>query len=206
MKLKICGITERCDIPEIVGLNPDFLGFIFYSASPRSIANKMERIPFDLIPKHINKVAVFVNESTTAIAKIVEKYGFSYIQLHGNEKPEQCKEIQKFASVIKAFGISDTLPSNIDFYQDYCNYFLFDTKGENYGGNGLAFDHSVLSDYKLSVPFFLSGGIGPKDSGYLNQLNHSMYYAVDINSKFETAPGIKDISKIKQFTKDLNRI
>ncbi len=206
MKLKVCGITERCDIPEIVGLNPDFLGFIFYSASPRSIVSQIETFPFNLIPNHINKVAVFVNESTAVIAKIAERYGFNYIQLHGNEKPEQCKEIQKFASVINAFGISNTLPFNIDYYQDYCNYFLFDTKGEKHGGNGLAFNHNVLSDYKLSVPFFLSGGIDPNDADYLNQLRHPMLYAVDINSRFETAPGIKDISKIKQFTKDLNRI
>lgn len=205
MKLKICGITDKSDIAGIVNLNPDFLGFIFYSGSKRNVSDRLKRIPFEIIPKSINKVAVFVNENTRTIENIVLKYGFSHVQLHGNESPEQCKEVQGFASVIKVFRVQQAIPTKIGDYEGYCDYFLFDTYGKEYGGNGEPFNHSIISDYNLSTPFILSGGIDPQDALYLNKLTFPKLYAVDVNSRFESEPGLKDIGKLEQFIKQLNR-
>ena len=205
MKLKICGITDKSNIARIVNLNPDFLGFIFYSGSKRNVSDRLRSIPFELIPKSINKVAVFVNENTRTIKSIVQKYGFTHIQLHGNESPEQCREVQRFASVIKVFRVQQAIPTNIGDYEGCCNYFLFDTYGREYGGNGEPFNHSIISDYNLTTPFFLSGGIDPQDALYLNKLTFPKLYAVDVNSRFELEPGLKDISKLEQFIKQLNK-
>jgi len=107
--------------------------------------------------------------------------------------------------VIKVFRVQQTIPSNLGDYEGCCNYFLFDTYGKEYGGNGVPFNHSVISDYNLTTPFFLSGGIGPKDALYLNKLKFPKLYAVDVNSRFESEPGLKDIRKLEQFIKQLNR-
>ncbi|MEY1639559.1 phosphoribosylanthranilate isomerase [Tenuifilum osseticum] len=205
MKLKICGITDKSNIARIVNFHPDFLGFIFFSGSQRDVSDRLSYINFELIPVSIKKVAVFVNENTHTIKSIVQKYGFTHIQLHGDESPEQCKEVQTFASVIKVFRVQQTIPSNLGDYEGCCNYFLFDTYGKEYGGNGVPFNHSVISDYNLTTPFFLSGGIGPKDALYLNKLKFPKLYAVDVNSRFESEPGLKDIRKLEQFIKQLNR-
>lgn len=203
MKLKICGITEKSNITALVKLQPDFLGFILYSGSKRNVSDRLNSIPFDLIPENINKVAVFVNENTHTIKSIAQEYGFTHIQLHGNESPNQCREIQKFASVIKVFRVLNSIPSNIYEYEGYCSYFLFDTYGKAYGGTGKSFNHGILSGYKLNTPFFLSGGIGLQHALYLKKLELPKLYAVDVNSKFESAPGLKDIPKLKQFIKQL---
>lgn len=199
VKFKICGITERTDIRGIVELNPDFLGFIFFSGSPRNILNRVDIFPFSLIPERISKVAVFVNAKTSTIEKITQRYSFGYVQLHGNEKPEQCKEIKCFAKVIKAFRISNTLPHDLKRYEDSCDYFLFDSYGNNFGGNGVSFNHDMLLRYDLAVPFFLSGGIGLDNYKCLSYFKHSRLFAIDVNSKFEIEPGLKDVNKLNQF-------
>lgn len=205
MKLKICGITEKCDIPAIVQLNPDYLGFIFHPASPRDISKRVAQISFNLIPKHIGRVAVFVDEPTRTVISLVEKYGFTHAQLHGSENPQQCREIQRYVPVIKAFMINDALPLNLEQYQDCCAFFLFDTRGRHAGGNGRQFNHSLLSSYYLHTPFFLSGGIAPGDASYLNRLSYSQLHAVDINSRFEDETGSKNIKLLNTFVNKLSR-
>lgn len=205
MKLKICGITEKCDIPAIIELNPDYMGFIFHPASPRDISRQVAQIPFNLIPSHIGRVAVFVDEPTRTVMSLVEKYGFTHVQLHGSENPEQCREIQRYIPVIKAFGVNDTLPQNIKRYQDCCAFFLFDAKGRHVGGNGQQFNHSLLLSYNLQTPFFLSGGIAPEDVDYINKLSHPRLHAVDINSRFEDETGSKNVTLLKTFVNKLNR-
>jgi phosphoribosylanthranilate isomerase len=200
-KLKICGITEIANMLEVAALKPDFMGFIFYSPSPRDVSEKIEQLPLYELAKEIQKVAVMVNMPLEDAIETIEKYGFDMVQLHGQESPDYCLEIQKYAKVIKAFSVKDYLPRNLDEYENSCDYFLFDTKADKPGGTGLKFDHHILNQYKGTKSFFLSGGIGPEYELNNNTFVHPMLYAMDINSRFETAPGIKNVALIKQFIK-----
>ncbi len=203
MKIKVCGITNNKNIAEISALNPDYLGFIFYPQSPRGVTKKIASLDLSIIPKESSKVAVFVNESYDSISNIIDRYGFEFVQLHGNESPELCNKLQRIVKVIKVFRISDSLPQNIDEYQDTCDFILFDSAGKNYGGNGFGFNHSLLDEYKGKLPFFLSGGISVDDSTYLKKIKHENLHVVDINSRFELEPGIKDMEKLTTFFKNM---
>ncbi|RPH32120.1 MAG: phosphoribosylanthranilate isomerase [Bacteroidales bacterium] len=199
MKIKVCGITNNKDIAEISALKPDYLGFIFYPPSPRDVTNRIASLDLSVIPKKTSKVAVFVNESYDSISKIIDRYGFEFVQLHGDESPEFCNKLQRISKIIKAFRIADTLPKNLNEYQDTCDYLLFDSAGKNYGGNGIGFNHLLINEYNGKLPFFLSGGISVDDSSNVKTITHKNLHAVDINSKFEIEPGIKDMEKLKAF-------
>lgn len=201
MKIKVCGMREKDNIAGLVSLQPDYMGFIFWEPSKRYCTD----IPKD-IPKHIKKVGVFVDETTEEIISKIETFGLDFIQLHGKESPEQCAALKLYCEVIKAFSVG----SHFDFttvspYQGHCTYFLFDTKGRLPGGNGTAFDWAMLKNYNLNTPFFLSGGIGlghMKAIAEIRKLNLSIH-ALDINSKFESEPGVKRLDDIKTFKKQL---
>ena len=155
LKLKICGMKFPENILEISQLQPDFLGFIFYANSPRNFEKKIPELP-----EKIKKVGVFVNASFEEITSKIKFYNLDFIQLHGNELPEFCKNLQEKIPVIKAFSIDE----NFDFetlkkYYESCTYFLFDTKAKNHGDNGIAFDWNILENYKLEKKYFLCGGI-----------------------------------------------
>jgi phosphoribosylanthranilate isomerase len=200
-KLKVCGITQTANMLEIEALKPDYMGFIFYPPSPRDVSEKIKQLPLHDLAKDINKVAVMVNMPLGDAIETIEKYGFDMVQLHGQESPDYCLEIQKHTKVIKAFSVEDHLPRNLDEYTNCCDYFLFDTKADKPGGTGLKFDHHILNQYKGTKSFFLSGGIGPEYDLSKNTVVHPMLYALDINSRFESSPGIKNIALIKQFIK-----
>lgn len=205
MKVKICGNTNSSNIAEVISLNPDFVGFIFYKDSKRDVSENINSLNLSLIPNSIEKVAVFVNEEPSKVIDICVRYNFATIQLHGDETPEVCKSLQNHFKIIKAFRISDSLPSNLSDYTSCCDYFLFDSAGSNYGGNGVQFNHKIIIDQPITKPFFLSGGISMNDAEYLKAIKNPMLYGVDINSKFEISPGIKEISMLNQFFKSLNR-
>lgn len=192
------------NIEVVASLQPDFLGFIFHEESPRHFE---EVIP-DL-PKSIHKVGVFVDKTVEFIANQIEKHKLSAIQLHGHESPEMCRILKSTnAKVVKVFSIKDTFDFTVlEPYEQVCDYFLFDTKGKLPGGNGYTFNWDVLTDYPSTKPFFLSGGIGLKQKEKLKEFINSeaskYCFAIDVNSKFEIEPGLKNIEKLKEFKSQL---
>ena len=199
MKLKICGMKYPENIIEVGSLLPDYMGFIFWEKSARYF----DRIIPEL-PKSIQKVGVFVNATVDEILEKVEKYDLQAVQLHGNESVEFCADlkikIESNIQIIKAFPINE----NFDFevlkpFEIVCDYFLFDTKGKLPGGNGTTFDWEVLKKYPSNKPFFLSGGIGIEELENVKQVLKTSLpiYAIDVNSKFEIEPGLKNVELIK---------
>lgn len=195
----MCGMKFSDNISEIALLQPDFMGFIFYEKSPRNFENDIPDLP-----KSINKVGVFVNASFEEILEKTIKFQLDLVQLHGDESPEFCHLLQQNKiKVIKAFSIDSQFNFNeLNNYTKFCGYFLFDTKGNNYGGNGYTFDWSVLENYKLDKPYFLSGGIGIENLDEVQEFLTTSYskncIAIDCNSKLEISPGLKSIEKVKQ--------
>ena len=200
MKIKICGMKYNDNIANVANLRPDYLGFIFYEKSQRFFDGTIPEID-----KKIKKSGVFVNEKTKDIIEKINQYPLKAIQLHGNETPEFCdslkRQLNNEIEIIKAFSISENFNfSELELYEDKCDYFLFDSKGKSPGGNGFSFDWKLLKNYNLKKPYFLSGGIGLDDSDdILNflQKNESQYcYALDLNSRFEIKPGLKNIDDL----------
>lgn len=197
MKIKVCGLKHPENIKAIAALQPDYVGFICYGRSPRSIGDLAASVLAEL-PVGIHKTGVFVNEDAETINLLIDKYGFDTIQLHGDESPDFADAFKGKVNVIKAFGVDNDF--NFDQLQDYAgkvDYFMFDTKTSAYGGSGKTFNWSILNNYKLDIPFFLSGGISPDNISEVKNITHPQFYAVDLNSRFETEPGIKDLEKLK---------
>jgi len=188
------------NIEEVVRLKPDFMGFIFYSKSKRFIGDFWDPKIIHLISTDIQKVGVFVNEDFETLVDTQKKYSLDYLQLHGEESIELCEKLKKSGGkIIKVFSVGNDFDfSQTKGYEEYCSYFLFDTKGDNYGGNGIAFNWQLLNNYPSEVPYFLSGGIGLENLEMIKEINSSFLYAVDVNSRFETEPGLKDIPKLKE--------
>jgi len=206
MKIKICGLKHEENIIQIAKLNPDFIGFIFYPDSKRYVGQLLDSIDLGCINQTTKTVGVFVNEPLDSLFEKVGRYHLDYVQLHGNEPVSYCAEaISTGISVIKAFGISNGFDFGVlTEYELYCRYFLFDTLTEQYGGSGNSFDWSVLRQYKNTLPFFLSGGIDLPHVQSIVKFDNPKLWAIDINSKFEIEPGIKNIEKVKQLIKTIN--
>jgi phosphoribosylanthranilate isomerase len=203
LKLKICGMKYPDNIREVAQLAPDYMGFIFYQKSKRFVGADFV-IPE--ISSSIKKVGVFVNDTIDNILVKVNKYKLDLVQLHGDESAEFCKTIRTTVPVIKAFGIDENFDfSLLNKYADSCDYFLFDTKTPEYGGSGTKFDWNILENYKGNKPFFLSGGIELESVKKISNLKSqiSNLYAIDVNSKFEIKPGLKDIDKLKTMKNEL---
>lgn len=204
MKIKICGMKYTENIQEIAALQPDYLGFIFYDKSPRFMQNE---IP--LMEKSISKVGVFVNATLPEIEAKARQHSLEFIQLHGDESPDFCDSVQQLKlKVIKSFNIDNQFNFKIlEEYKTYCDYFLFDTKGQQYGGNGTVFDWTLLSQYHLPKPYFLSGGIGPESisdlKAFISTAAAQYCHAIDLNSRFETQPGQKNPETLKTFLKKI---
>ncbi len=211
MKLKICGMKYQDNIKDVANLQPDYLGFIFFKGSKR---NFTEDIPE--LPEKIKKTGVFVNATIGEIFNTVLKYKLSAIQLHGEESVAYCHELkQKFEAIkaleiIKVFSVGDSFDFKLLLsYEEVCDYFLFDTKGKERGGNGITFDWKILQQYPSKKPFFLSGGIGLDEMDSLKAFltsDASRYcHAIDVNSKFEIEPGLKKIDELKMFIRLLKQ-
>nr|WP_293302464.1 phosphoribosylanthranilate isomerase [Allomuricauda sp.] len=221
MKLKVCGMNQN---PlEVAQLQPDYLGFIFWEPSARFFEGNMPNVP-----KSIKKIGVFVDAPLEEVLEKVAQYQLDAVQLHGKESVAYCDALRHAElvsashkdetpkqvrgdgiEIIKVFSIKD----NFDFsilkeYEAVCDYFLFDTKGKLPGGNGYTFDWSVLENYPSTKPFFLSGGIGLESVEKLKEFRNSpastYCYAIDVNSRFETQPGLKNIASLKAFQEALN--
>ena len=201
--VKVCGMRDAENICEVEALGIDLMGFIFWPKSSRYVS---ERPAY--LPTNCKRVGVFVDEDIETVKRIADDYALDYIQLHGHESPEYCAQL-KGLKLIKAFNIATTEDfKQTEPYTGIVDYFLFDTKGKSVGGNGEKFDWSVLSAYDGNTPFLLSGGIGPDDAevltSHFSPLTSKKCVGIDLNSRFEIAPGLKDINKLKEFINALN--
>ncbi|MEO7992429.1 MAG: phosphoribosylanthranilate isomerase [Chryseolinea sp.] len=203
VKLKICGMRDANNIVDVASVNPDYLGFIFYSKSPRFVGDDFV-LPAKLSPD-ILRVGVFVNETSSVILDKAKAFNLDYIQLHGDETPSQCGELGQFGlGIIKVFSVGDDFDFEITkFYKKVVDYFLFDTKGKHYGGNASTFNWDLLKQYDQEVPFFLSGGLSPENIEEVSKLNSMNIHALDVNSGVEESPGVKDLQKVKRLNEIL---
>lgn len=201
LKLKICGMKHN--VAEVATLQPDYLGFIFYEKSKRNYTAQLPELPSGIM-----KVGVFVNASEAFISEKTKTYQLDVLQLHGEETPAFCKKIKKKnkVEVWKVFGIKDSFDFSILVaYEPFVDKFLFDTKGKEKGGNGYTFDWNLLKKYPSKTPFILSGGIGLDQLEDLHEIQNTTLpiYAIDVNSKFETQPGLKNTTDLKKFKDEL---
>lgn len=208
MRIKVCGMTDIDQVSMLGNMGVSFAGFIFYPRSPRYV---LRHLTTSQIKKEnqVNKVGVFVNSSEEEVIRMVDECRLQMVQLHGDESPRLCDRIAGYVTVIKAFrlGENEDISWLIRPYLDSCDMFLFDTMGAGYGGTGKKFNWNVLSGATIGKPFFLSGGIEQGDEEELLHFAETPVardlFAIDINSKFETSPGIKDMEKVRQFVNRL---
>jgi len=201
LQLKVCGMRDVVNIEELIKLQPDFMGFIFHEESPRNVID----IPNVEIPSSINKVGVFVDKDIPFIREKATNFNLDYIQLHGNETPKECQELKdKGFKIIKAFNISESFDFlQLQAFEPFCEYFLFDAFGTNAGGNGIVFNWNLIQKYNGKTPFLLSGGIDNTMAKEIKRIHHPRFVGIDINSGFEITPGLKDIKKIEEFKQGL---
>ena len=188
----------------IANLDVDFMGMIFYPKSKRYVTE----VP-SFHPSRQKLIAVFVNADIDEIIKTVETFHCDGIQLHGDETPEFVRSLKKNCNclVIKAFQIAKLEDlQKTSQYENLCDYFLFDTATPSYGGSGESFDWSILAEYQGKTPFLLSGGIGIEHVAALQQFSHPQFVGIDINSKFETSPAVKDVEKVRTFIHELTKL
>lgn len=203
MKTKVCGMRDAQNIREVEALGVDLMGFIFWPKSSRYVSQRPS-----YLPTTCKRVGVFVNEDVNQLKCIAGEYALDYIQLHGQESPDYIRTLRVDggfnAILIKAFNIAvaDDLEATKP-YEGLVDYFLFDTKAQLPGGSGQQFDWSVLADYAGETPFLLSGGIGPDDAARIKAFHHPKCIGIDLNSRFELSPALKDINKLKEFIKEI---
>ena len=222
MVIKVCGMRDAQNIREVSQLGVDMIGMIFYPKSPRYV--EMQSSHAGIIPDYVKediniksakspaRVGVFVDDMVQNIVTRVVNYHLDYVQLHGNEPREMCEnlrstldpDIRPGIKIIKAISVSDA--SDIQKYKEYVgavDLFLFDTKCKTVGGSGQQFDWQVLEQYDGEVPFLLSGGIGLEDASRLHAFHHPKCIGIDLNSRFEIEPGVKDVEKLKGFLNEI---
>ena len=192
-------MTEYDQLLEVNQLSIDMVGFNFYPDSARYFENSANKSMVE--DEQFKRVGVFVNASLENVKLKVEQFKLDYVQLHGGESPEYCAQVAKTCPVIKAFGLNNQFDFNqLNLYEQFVSFFLFDTRSQNYGGSGVKFDWVVLEEYNGAKPFMLSGGIHLSDIDGVLDLKHPQLFAIDVNSGFEIAPGIKNIELLKKLT------
>jgi len=208
-RVKVCGMTSSSQVRQLDEMGVEFAGFIFYPRSPRYVYNHIPAAEIKRIRGNINKVGVFVNPTMEEVLNTVDSCGLYLAQLHGDESPKLCEKIADYITVVKAFRLTDddNVLYKIKDYQDVVDMFLFDTEGAGYGGTGKKFNWQLLKGLNIRKPFFLSGGILPTDVEGLKAFQKESVakdlFAIDINSKFELAPGVKDMERVRKFNHDL---
>lgn len=205
MKLKVCGMRDSQNIKELLKLRPDYMGFIFYDKSKRNAID----LDADLLrsfPSTTQKVGVFVNAPLDEVKSKVDEFQLNFVQLHGDESVEYVGDLFAVGiKVIKVFSVGESFDFDVlKPYKGLVEYFLFDTKGKERGGNGVVFDWGILKDYDQSVPFILSGGIDNENVEGLTELGEMNIHAIDVNSKYEIEPGLKDIEELKVLKRTLS--
>ncbi|MEO6228489.1 MAG: phosphoribosylanthranilate isomerase [Ferruginibacter sp.] len=208
MRVKVCGITQEDQLAQLTDVGATFAGLIFYPKSPRYVLRHMTT---NQIKKenNINKVGVFVNASVEEVLQMVDECRLHMVQLHGDETARYCEKIADYISVVKAFRVSETdnIGWRIKEFMDVCDMFMFDTEGAGYGGTGKKIDLAKLDNVTVGKPYFLSGGLEPGDAEMLKEFQKKpeakALFAIDINTKFELLPGVKDMKLIKNFIQQL---
>jgi len=210
IRLKVCGLRDN--IEEVVSLWPDYAGFIFYEKSSRYVGEDFE---MPVLSKEIKRVGVFVNEVSDKVEQLVAKYKLDFAQLHGDESPDYCEKLNKGGiGIIKAFPMDERFDfDQLIEYEAVTDFFLFDTKTEGYGGSGKSFNWDLLNKYSMGKQYFLSGGVSLDNIDELKNLDLNKIESVDVNSKFEIEPGLKNIEKLENLkekllalkTKEMNR-
>ena len=211
MNIKVCGITSKKQLEQLDGLDIEFAGLNFFKGSPRYIKNKITPDDVADIDLDIKKTGVFVNAGYDEIMKFAELYNLDLVQLHGDESPRLCEQLSEELEVIKVFRVGKNDVRSIDDeiadFDDVCDYYLFDTASDDQaGGTGRKFNWEKITKSKIEKPFFLSGGIGPSDVESIKAFRHPDFFGIDINSGFETAPGIKDMGLILKFIHSLRGV
>lgn len=196
--VKVCGINRKKNLQQVGLINIDMIGINLYMDSPRYIGN----LSITINP-NIKRVGVFVEPSIWEMQQYIDDCRLDYVQLHGDVSVELCQEIQSETKVIKVFAIDEDFDFAETAPYSFCDYFLFDTKSKDHGGSGRKFGWDRLSDYEGEVPFILAGGISPDDSEALLSIDHQQFVGVDINSRFELEPGLKDLNKVEQFVNEI---
>jgi phosphoribosylanthranilate isomerase len=212
MKIKVCGLRDIANIRAVSQLDIDLMGFIFFPKSPRYV---LANPNFPRLSKgdtvgdgKPERVGVFVDEMPQKMIRAIYDYGLTAIQLHGQESRVLCENLRKTLDpdicpgikLIKAISVKE--PADVNRYKVYegaVDYFLFDTKCNSAGGSGRHFDWSVLDGYEGDTPFLLSGGIGPEDAVRVRAFHHPKFAGIDLNSRFEISPALKDIDKLQTF-------
>ena len=205
MIVKVCGMREAENIRAVEALGVDWMGFIFWEHSSRNVCQRPA-----YLPTKAKRVGVFVDAPLDVVCQHVEAFGLDVVQLHGSESPAFLHDLRSLCDarllIVKAFSIAtrdDLLPTSL--YEGLADYFLFDTKAQLVGGNGRKFDWTVLAHYDGSTPFLLSGGIGPDDASRLSAFSHPRLAGIDLNSRFEAAPALKNVELLKQFLYDIQQ-
>ncbi len=197
LKVKVCGLRNKTNILDVDKLKPDYLGFIFYPPSTRNMDKDFDQVP----DTKTTRVGVFVNECIETMIKKTRDYKIKTIQLHGNESPEICAELKSLGyEIFKTIKVDDyTSTAELELYIGTCDAFLFDTRGKLAGGTGIKFNWKKLDELATVGPFIISGGIGFDDINAIKKLDYPNLIGVDVNSKFEISPGLKNIDLLKTF-------
>lgn len=206
IKIKVCGMRDTNNITQVTTLGPDYMGFIFYPASPRYVGVDFKLL--DKVKSPVVRVGVFVNTGNEEIMRQSTIVGFDHVQLHGNEGVQQAAALKDSGfKVIKVFSVDDAFDFRVTRQFDrVVDFFLFDTSGKLYGGNARTFNWKVLQRYDQNVPFFLSGGISPENVEDITALEGMNLHALDVNSGVEEAPGLKDLKKLKTLFDTVDKI
>ena len=205
MQLKVCGMRDRYNIAALCRQQPDYMGFVFYQRSARAVPERDRELQAVIAGiQGMETIGVFVDEPIALLLQTVQAYRLNRVQLHGAESPAYCAEVARYIPVIKAFSIDKAFDwCRPALYEKSCTHFLFDTATPQYGGSGTAFDWQLLEHYQGCKPYFLSGGIGPEQAAALKKITDDRLHAIDINSRFELQPGLKNISLIQTFHHEL---
>ncbi len=202
MKIKVCGMRDPANVAQVAALGIDMMGFIFYGKSPRCVTS-----PVPLPQGGVEAVGVFVDEQPATVARIARECGLDVVQLHGGEPASDIDEVKRLVPrvrVIKAISVKE--PGDVmrcKPYEGKADCLLFDTKCPGKGGSGVKFDWTVLNQYQGVTPFLLSGGIGPGDVDRVRAFHHPCCVGIDLNSRFEVVPGLKDVALLKRFINEI---
>jgi len=215
LTIKVCGMREADNIRAVEQLGVDWLGFIFWPKSSRHVSAKPA-----YLPTVCKRAGVFVDEDIRTVRQVADDYALDVIQLHGQETPDYVSTLASLlhrregrggaVSIVKAITIPNAplsvchdVIATSKAYEGLADYFLFDTKCKTVGGSGEHFDWTVLGAYDGHTPFLLSGGIGPDDAERILAFRHPRCVGIDLNSRFELSPGLKDVHQLREFIKKI---
>jgi phosphoribosylanthranilate isomerase len=204
LKIKVCGMRDPSNLEAVCTLAPDYIGYIFFRGSPRYVGEKPDKALFTIPANSMTRVGVFVNEELDVVRGIVHSGILDMVQLHGDESPEYCHSLaSEGIRVIRSADAARHDSGMMGSYLGAASLFLFDTPDRSRGGTGRKFEWNLLDGYRLPVPYLLGGGIGPGDAGAIKKMDRRWLHGVDVNSRFEVSPGIKETGMLEQFIKEI---